>query len=103
MLLLEEIKTNCKIVTNEEKQGEEIYFENKPDYEVLKTLKSNGYKWHNQKKCWYRKLSYTREKKNYLNVKVGDIFHFSWGYEQTNAKSSNNCLCIMGWFLFFHD
>ena len=49
MLLLEEIKTNCKIVTNEEKQGEEIYFENKPDYEVLKTLKSNGYKWHNQK------------------------------------------------------
>ena len=33
MLLLEEIKTNCKIVTNEEKQGEELYFESKPDYE----------------------------------------------------------------------
>ena len=30
-MLLEEIKTNCKIVTNEEKQGEEIHFENQRD------------------------------------------------------------------------
>lgn len=88
-MLLEEIKTNCKIVTNEEKQGEEIYFENKPDYEVLRILKSNGYRWHNQKKCWYKKLNYTgtkKQKENYLNVKVGDVFHYSWGYEQTNVN-----------------
>lgn len=88
-MLLEEIKTNCKIVTNKEKQGEELYFESKPDYEVLKTLKSNGYRWHNQKKCWYRKINYTEKKKqkeNYLNVKVGDVFHYSWGYEQTNIN-----------------
>lgn len=90
MLLLEEIKTNCKIVTNEEKQGEELYFESKPDYEIIKTLKQNGYKWHNTKKCWYRKLNYMKtaqkEQKNYLGIKVGDIFHYSWGYEQTNAN-----------------
>ncbi len=87
MILLEEIKKECKIITNEEKQGEELYFEIKPDYEIIKELKNNGYRWHNQKKCWYRKLDYkgtAREKKNYLGVKVGDIFCFSWGYEQTN-------------------
>ena len=87
---LEEIKKKCKIITNEEKQGEELYFEQKPSYEIIKELKSNGYKWHNVKKCWYRKLNYTetakKEQKNYLGVNVGDIFHFSWGYEQTNAN-----------------
>lgn len=88
-MLLEEAKRNCEIVTNEEKQGEELYFDNKPDYEILKVLKQNGYKWHNQKKCWYRKINYIKENKpknNYLDIKVGDIFHYSWGYEQTNAN-----------------
>ena len=60
---LEEIKKNCKIITNEEKQGEELYFEQKPSYEIIKELKSNGYKWHNVKKCWYRKLNYTETAK----------------------------------------
>lgn len=84
---LEEIKKDCKIITNEEKKGEELYFDNKPNYEIIKELKQNGYKWHNTKKCWYRKLDYTEaERTNYLGVKVGDIFHFSWGYEQTNAN-----------------
>ena len=87
---LEEIKKSCKIITNEEKNGEELYFEQKPMYDIVKELKSNGYKWHNVKKCWYRKFDYTettkKEQKNYLGVKVGDIFHFSWGYEQTNAN-----------------
>lgn len=92
-MMLEEIKKNCKIVTNEEKQGEELYFEEKPSSEVIRILKENCYKWHNTKKCWYRKLEYTERtketkqtKQNYLGVKVGDIFHYSWGYEQTNAN-----------------
>ena len=86
---LEEIKKNCKVITNEEKQGEELYFDSKPNYDIIKELKQNGYKWHNAKKCWYRRLSYTgtgAEKTNYLGVKVGDIFHYSWGYEQTNVN-----------------
>lgn len=29
-MLLEEIKKNCKIITNEEHQGEELYFDEKP-------------------------------------------------------------------------
>ncbi len=87
-MLLEEVKRNCKIIMNKEKQGEELYFDKKPNYEILKALKQNGYKWHNQKKCWYRKINYIKEnkQKRNLNVKVGDIFHYSWGYEQTNAN-----------------
>ena len=87
-MLLEDIKKDCKIVVNEEHQGEELYFENKPIYEVISVLKKNGYRWHRTKHCWYRKLNYTRatqkQQKNYLDVKIGDIFCFSWGYEQSN-------------------
>ena len=87
---LEEIKKNCKIITNEKKQGEELYFKQKPQYDIIKELKKNGYKWHNTKKCWYKKLNYKRkakeEQKNYLGIKVGDIFCFSWGYEQSNIN-----------------
>lgn len=92
-MLLDEIKKNCKVVVNEEHQGEELYFNEKPTAEIIATLKENCYKWHNTKKCWYRKLEYTgktrdikQDKKNYLGVKVGDIFSFSWGYEQSNIN-----------------
>ena len=70
---LEEIKKNCKVITNEEKRGEELYFDTKPSYDIIKELKQNGYRWHNTKKCWYRRLIYTRtgaEKRNYLGVKL---------------------------------
>ncbi len=83
-MLLEEIKKECKVVINEEHQGEELYFDEKPTSEVITTLKENGYRWHRTKHCWYRKLNYTgkkqikQEQKNYLGVKVGDIFHYSW-------------------------
>jgi len=89
-MLLEYIKKDCKIVTNEEHQGEELYFDEKPTDEIITTLKNNGYRWHRYKKCWYRKLNYTgttkKEQKNYLDVKIGDIFCFSWGYEQSNIN-----------------
>lgn len=89
---LKEIKKHCKIITNQEKKGEELYFDSKPEHEIIAELKKWGYRWHNQKKCWYRKLNYTGatrtagEKKNYLGVKIGDIFHYSWGYEETNIE-----------------
>lgn len=92
-MLLDEIKKNCKIVVNEEHQGEELYFNEKPTVDVIAILKENCYRWHRQKQCWYRKLEYTgktretkQDKKNYLGVKIGDIFVFSWGYEQTNIN-----------------
>lgn len=76
---------------NKEKQGKELYFENIPTSKERQQLKQNGYKWNHLKKCWYIKLSKenkTQNKnivKNYLNIKKGDIFYTSWGYEQTNT------------------
>ena len=56
-MLLEDIKKSCKVVFNEEKNGEELYFEEKPEQNVIDTLKENHYRWHIQKKCWYKKLA----------------------------------------------
>ena len=34
-MILEEIKKECKVVINEEHQGEELYFDEKPTIEVI--------------------------------------------------------------------
>lgn len=99
-MLLEEIKKNCKVITNEEHQGEELYFDEKPTQETINILKENCYKWHNGKRCWYRKLEYTgktretkQDKKNYLGVKIGDIFVFSWRIRaEQHQLLSGSCL-----------
>lgn len=49
------IKTKFEERKNEEKKGIELYFETIPTYEERQELKNNGFKWHNQKKCWYKK------------------------------------------------
>lgn len=89
---LEGIKTEYTEVHNIEKKGIELYFKDIPTYQERSILKANGFKWHNQKKCWYvseNKTTNTKEVKteaqNELGVKVGDIFEMSWGYEQTNV------------------
>lgn len=40
-----------------EHYGIEIYFYHRPDEDVLDELKDNGWHWHRQKKCWFRKYS----------------------------------------------
>lgn len=42
---------------NEELKGIELYFDTKPQSEVLTDLKSNGFRWSGFKKCWYTKQS----------------------------------------------
>ena len=94
-----------EIVRNQEKNGIELYFNAKPKSEILRLLKSNHFRWHNAKKCWYIKYSEmamkvvelinngkietvsreTLKQENKLGIKVGDIFYTSWGYEQTNV------------------
>lgn len=93
---------------NHEFNGIEITFDSKPADEIRSTLKENGFRWHKVKKLWYAKQNEKREelakqicngevvkaepkkpaakakKKNKYGVKVGDLFHASWGYEQTN-------------------
>lgn len=40
---------------NEELNGIELYFNNKPQQTILSNLKSNGFRWSGFKKCWYAK------------------------------------------------
>lgn len=42
---------------NEELKGIELYFDTKPEQEVLTNLKSNGFRWSGFKKCWWNKQS----------------------------------------------
>lgn len=92
---------------NEKFNGIEITFDNKPAAEIRDQLKANGFRWHNKKALWYAKSTPSRldlaetlaegktpkttkttkkatAKANKYGVQVGDIFHSSWGYEQTN-------------------
>lgn len=89
---------------NTEHNGIEITFDAKPDADTRATLKENGFRWHRKKALWYAKQTAEREALaeklangakvepakepaeivNAYGVKVGDIFHASWGYDQTN-------------------
>lgn len=97
------------ITPNEAFKSLEIAFNGKPSEAVRDALKSLRYRWHSVKKVWYgysdeetvktaidnaengvkvvkaEKPVKATEKANKMGVKVGDVFHMSWGYEQTNA------------------
>jgi len=45
----------CEMVLNEELNGVELYFEDKPSQNILNNLKENRFRWSNNKKCWYAK------------------------------------------------
>lgn len=64
--VIEEKESNIQVEVrfNEEKNGIELYFSNKPDEEIRNTLKSNGFRWARYNKCWYCKD--TEEKRNLL-------------------------------------
>lgn len=85
------------IIKNEEFNSNEIYFDSVPEKAVRESLKAIGCRWHNVKKCWYTRKSEDQiraaiegkaeakaEAVNEYGVKVGDVFHMSWGYDQTN-------------------
>lgn len=44
---------NFTIKNNEQFKSIELYFEGKPSEETRNILKSNGFRWHGIKKCWY--------------------------------------------------
>jgi hypothetical protein len=46
-----------KMLLNNELKGIELYFDAKPIQSIIDGLKSNGFRWHNFKKCWYAKQS----------------------------------------------
>ena len=81
----------------------EITFDGKPAATVREALKALKFRWHSVKKVWYgysdeatvkaaidgqpvkaSKPAAKPAKVNKFGVKVGDLFHASWGYDQTN-------------------
>lgn len=52
-----EILEDVRVELNENKNGVEIYFSNKPSEEVRNNLKSHGFRWSKFNKCWYAKQS----------------------------------------------
>jgi hypothetical protein len=48
---------NATYQLNDEKQGVEIYFNDKPSEEIRNQMKAVGYRWGKFKKCWYAKQS----------------------------------------------
>lgn len=57
MELLERLNTIATVKENEEVKGIEVYFDTKPEYNIITELKNNKFRWHNVKKCWYIKKS----------------------------------------------
>jgi len=47
----------CEVKFNTEKNGIELYFNDKPSEEIRNQLKANGYRWAKFNKCWYTKDS----------------------------------------------
>lgn len=94
------------ITHNEAFKSLEITFDGKPAAAVRDALKALKFRWHSVKKLWYgystedevraaidgkpvkaakpAKAHKAVEKANKFGVKVGDLFHASWGYDQTN-------------------
>lgn len=46
-----------KIILNEEKNGIELYFNDKPTEEIRDNLKAHSFRWAKYNKCWYAKQS----------------------------------------------
>ena len=61
-----------KVIKNAEKKGIELYFDNKPEQNIIDMLKANKFRWHNIKKCWYAKEN-QKALEAVENIKAGKI------------------------------
>lgn len=51
---------NCSVTLNDEKNGIEVRFDEKPDASVLEMLKENGFRWSRRQNMWFAKQSEER-------------------------------------------
>lgn len=93
------------ITINQKFNSLEISFTEKPSDEIRNILKGFKFRWNPKKSIWYGfanqkeleealsgnkaenkpgKKTSAKAKEFDFNVKVGDLFYSSWGYEQTN-------------------
>lgn len=92
--------TKYRIEDNTQYSSKEVYFDGKPERNIIDGLKSLKMRWNHTKMCWYgfpdteklnkllggETVSETVKNTEFdFDVKVGDLFYSSWGYEQTNV------------------
>ena len=85
--MLEKIKTNYKMVENEEKKGIELYFDSIPNSKERTVLKEEGYRWNPKKSCWYKK----QEKNQIQEIKTG-VVEIENSYSGNGWKGVNSDL-----------
>ena len=64
--VVEERKEIFTVVENHEKNGLEIYFQEKPSAATIQELKDHKFRWHRAKACWYTKA--TLEAKDFIET-----------------------------------
>ena len=57
---------NIQIINNKQFNGVEIYFNQKPNINIITELKNKNFRWHTAKKCWYNKA--TEEVKKFIET-----------------------------------
>ena len=63
---VEERAETFTVVENHEKNGLEIYFQEKPSAATIQELKDHKFRWHRAKACWYTKA--TPEAKDFIKT-----------------------------------
>lgn len=95
---------NAKVVLNDEKNGIEIYFSEKPGEETRESLKFNGFRWSRYNKCWYSKNTEkaktfigkinnnpieSLENVDYENIDINDIANYSVPIEISKRENES--------------
>lgn len=95
---------NITYKLNEEKNGVEIYFSDKPDQKILESLKANGFRWSRYKKCWYAKQNentislaknlasgkVNKDNVTYPEIEIDDIKNYTIPQELIRRENNSN-------------
>lgn len=74
-----------RIIKNEEHNGLEIYFDEKPTEEIRSALKEIKFRWHGMKKCWYGRAEISTVE-SVLGGKVAEV-------KTARAEILKKCFC----------
>lgn len=73
-----------KVEQNTEHNGVEVYFDQKPQQNIITALKEKFFKWHTAKKCWYAKA--TADRMDFIQQLLGQS---TTATEQAPVKTQN--------------
>lgn len=78
---------NANITFNDEKNGIEIRFDEKPEQKVIDSMKENGFRWSNKQKMWFTKRN--NERVQFANS-LGEVECNSFGSKNKIEKRCYN-------------